>query len=77
MAVIREVVRQIGSGCGAVAMMPCSLEYDHATGAFTVLNDRPGTERLERYYRRLGFKKRGEVLHFDLARPFVAPSPRH
>jgi GNAT superfamily N-acetyltransferase len=68
LTIIREAIRELGSGCAAVAMIPAALDYDHAIGTFTPTEDAVGTKKLETYYRRLGFRRLGNILHFDLSR---------
>jgi len=65
LAVIVETVRQIGSSCAVIAMMPCALRYDATDSTFEVINERAGTKRLDAYYRWLGFRKLRNLLYFD------------
>jgi hypothetical protein len=65
LAIIAEAVRQIGSGCAVIAMIPCALKYNAEQSKFVVASDDAGTKRLTRYYRRLGFRKLGNLLYFD------------
>jgi hypothetical protein len=76
LTIIRETIRELGSACAAVALMPTALNYEHATGQFTRSNDAIGTRKLEKHYRRLGFKKRGEIMHFDLSFCMKLPDAR-
>jgi hypothetical protein len=63
LVILLETIRELGSGCAVAAMIPCALAYDHTGATFTRLDDPEGTKKLERYYRRLGFRKLGEILY--------------
>jgi GNAT superfamily N-acetyltransferase len=76
LTIIREVTRELGSGCAVVALIPAALNYEHATGRFTRANDTIGTKKLERHYRRLAFRKLGDVMHFDQSLTMKVPNDR-
>ena len=39
LTVIREVTRQLGSGCAVAALIPSPMSYEHVTGQFTRIRD--------------------------------------
>lgn len=75
LAILLETIRELGSGCAVVAMIPFALAYDHTAGTFTPIDDPEGTKKLQGYYQRLGFRKLGEILYFDLSRQMKLEPP--
>ena len=74
LVVIREATRQLGSGCAVVALIPSAMNYDHVTGQFTRARDEVAAGKLASHYRRLGFRRLGNVMHFDLSRRMKLPA---